>query len=117
MLSSQIVRQPLFMVISSGDSYEWMINRIRLKLINLNSETSAVLQWVKGHSDITGNVVVGRAASLAHLNISVEHLPFSLGEYISKLKLGLSVAWNESWEYKVGHTSKGTFLFNNCRKI
>ena len=75
-----------------------------------NQSSSLVLQWVKGHTDIRGNVIADRAANKAHMNNRTELTALSDTELISILRTKFIDYWTEYWNATTATSGKGIYL-------
>ena len=87
-----------------------IVFKIQAKLASLNQSSSQIIHWVKGHSNIHGNVIADAAANHAHKNNRTELTRLSGTEYLSILRRKLIEYWTEYWNLATNMGDKGRYL-------
>ena len=101
----------LFMLLKSmPKTYVNIIYKIKKLLLELNSSSTVILHYIKGHVGVRGNEIADRAANKGHSNDRSELLNLTKEETISILKMNFKKFWDDCWKCSCEITSKGLFL-------
>ena len=103
-------RSSLQLIKANNDAYTGIVSKIQELLLQLNSERSVILHWIRGHSNVRGNEIVDQAAKKGHENNKSVLFNLSKSEEISCLKGVFYQYWNDCWTMDTNISQKGLFL-------
>lgn len=106
-------RVATLMIKSPKSSYRTIVDEIKKQILEINKDNKIIqIQWVKAHSNISGNEMADKAANLGHDCNKSALFPLHMEEYLSMLKAGFKKHWEESWKFAMDESGKGLFIAN-----
>ena len=95
---------------NNSTKYIDIVETIKDKLRQINSNYKLIITWVRSHCGIKGNEIADRAASLGHENDRSEMFPLAREECYSILRNKFIEYWDTYWQTSIEISDKGRHL-------